>query len=173
MKKLYAVLEKISSVIAYISYLAFAAATLLTVVDVFMRKVFNTAIYGSYELIELMMVCLVFAGLAYAQTQKSFTRVSLFIKHFPHWPKMIIFFINEALAVVIGAAATYAAYLQIGYSIKKHLVTANLYIPLTPFYTLETVCLGFFTIILLADAIITFTGIFNRDIADEIMSKLN
>ncbi len=173
MKKVYAVAEKICSVLAFVSYAAFIAAMFLTVTDVVMRKLFNRAIYGSYELTELLMVCLVFAALAYAQTQKAYTRVTMFIRIFPHYPKMIIYSINEFLTFVIGAAATYAAYLQAGYALKKHLTTANLYIPLYPFYIIETICLAVFTIVLLLDAIYTIMGIFRRDIEEDIMSKLN
>lgn len=50
----------------------------LVTTDVVLRYFFNRPIKGSYELVEFMMVVLVFFGLAYTQTKKGHISVSLF-----------------------------------------------------------------------------------------------
>ena len=55
---------------------------LLIVVDVVLRYVFNRPIKGSYEVIEFMLVLLVFFGLAYTQTKKANVAIDLLTRHF-------------------------------------------------------------------------------------------
>lgn len=54
-----------------------ALMVLLITLDVILRYFFNRPIKGSYELIEFMMVTLVFLGLAYTQTQKGHISITL------------------------------------------------------------------------------------------------
>lgn len=172
MKKVYVFLTKVSAGIAYVSYAAVIAATLLTVVDVVLRKLFNSAVFGAYELVEFLMVCTVFASFAYTQTRKGHIRVSMFIKKMPRRLAMILYSINELVATAIVCAVTYAAYIQIGYAMKKNLISANLSIPLYPFYAIEMICMGLFAVVLLCDAIFSIMGIFKQEYADEVMSAI-
>ena len=47
-------------------------------VDVVLRYFFNRPIKGSYEVVEFMLVLLVYLGLAYTQTKKGHVSVTLF-----------------------------------------------------------------------------------------------
>ena len=123
-------------------------------------------------MMEFLMCCTVFSSFAYTQTKKGHLRVSMFVKKFPRTIGMILCSVNELLSVGIALAITYASYIQIGYSIKKNLVSANLFIPYYPFYTIELICMSLFTIVLLADAIMSIMGIFKKDYADEIMDAI-
>ena len=170
--RIYALLSKAAAVISWVSYTAVTAAALLTVADVIMRKLFASSIFGAYELMELLMSCTVFASFAYTQTKKGHIRVSMFIKKMSRVPAMVIYSLNEVLSFAIAAAVTYAAYRQIAYSVGKGLVTANLFIPLYPFYIVECVCMGLFAVLLLCDAAYSIIGIFNRDVSDRVLSEI-
>lgn len=172
MKKVYGILTKISTGLAYVSYVAILIAVGITVVDVVMRKFFNSAVFGTYEIMEFLMCCTVFASFAYTQTKKGHIRVSMFIKKMPRKLGMTLYSINEFLCTFIAAVIAYAAYMQTGYSIKKHLVSANLFIPHYPFYILEMICMIIFTAVLLVDAIFAVIGIFKKEYADEIMDAI-
>ena len=56
---------------------------LTTVVDVFLRYLFNSPILGSYELTEFMMAILVFGSVAYTMVVKGHVTVDLVITRLP------------------------------------------------------------------------------------------
>ena len=83
--------KTIASLLAMVSHLAHGLMIIARVVvalmvvlitsDVILRYFFNSPIAGSYELIEFMMVFVVFLGLAYTQVRKGHLCISLFTKN--------------------------------------------------------------------------------------------
>jgi len=58
----------------------------ITVLDVFSRHILGQAIAGVFELNEVLMVCIVFLGLGFAQKERSHIRAELFVSRLsPKW----------------------------------------------------------------------------------------
>ena len=77
-KKLDKIVSGISGGVGIVAYVCIVAITLLMTVDVLMRKLFDAAIVGSYEIVERLLLLLVFSAFAYAQTNKAHIHVTMF-----------------------------------------------------------------------------------------------
>ena len=75
------------------------------------------------------------------------------------------------LSVLAAGAMTYAAAVQTGVAISTGYMTEVLYIPLWPFYVIETVSMGIFTLALIYDTILSFIAIFREDYAKMIQAE--
>jgi TRAP-type C4-dicarboxylate transport system permease small subunit len=82
-----AALEKVIYPLSrWISYVAMAAVmmmTFLVTVDVFMRRAFNSPILGSYEIGKVLLVIVVFFGVAYVMTIKGHVVVDTLTRLYP------------------------------------------------------------------------------------------
>ena len=148
--------------VAIISIIGYLAIVLLTFSDIIGKKVFNTPISGTYELVERMMLIAVFSSFAYAQTQRSHINVTIIVERLPRPFKHSLLGLMSLLSVVISGILAYAAFRQSGLSLAESTVTGVLYIPLFPFFVIETIAMIFFTIILIIDTYIIFAGIWNK-----------
>lgn len=170
MKKIRKFLDKLAEVISYISYAGIIITTLLIVVNVILRRLFNTPIMGVYELVERGMFCLVFASFAYGQSKKRHVHITILIELFPQKLKFLSYALTSFLSSIIAFVLTYASFIQIGYSIKAGTMTSSLFIPLYPFYFIEFITMLVFSLVLLVDSIYSFMAIFNKEYADNIES---
>ncbi|HZT62245.1 MAG TPA: TRAP transporter small permease [Burkholderiales bacterium] len=75
---------------------------LLTCVDVVGRYFFNKPVTGGFELTEMLLAALIFAGLPLVTLRGDHITVDLFDPVTPDW----LFHIQHALATLIGAACT-------------------------------------------------------------------
>ena len=75
-----------------------AAMVLLTTVNVAGRYIFSAPIYGTYEIIGLLLVCLTAAGLSYCQLEKGHIRVSIITSRLSKRSQAIF----DSLAYLIG-----------------------------------------------------------------------
>jgi len=83
---------------------------LLTCVDVVGRYFFNKPVTGGFELTEMLLAALIFAGLPLVTLRGDHITVDLFDPVTPDW----LFRIQHALASLIGAACTgYLAWLPV------------------------------------------------------------
>ena len=73
----------VSRFLLLIGQFVLVAMVLRTVVDVFLRYVFNKPILGSYELTEFMMAILVFSSIGYTMSVKRHVVVDLVIATLP------------------------------------------------------------------------------------------
>ena len=172
--------KKIDKIIAYIAggissvtYVAFIGIMFTISVDVTMRKVFQFSIPGSYELVERMLLLLVFAAFAYTQTNRGHIHVTLFIRLFPKWLRMSLFGVLGLVSAVTAVICGYAVWIQANYSVSSRTVTAVLLIPLYPFFYVASLCMYAFAFTLLWDAIKSFIGIANDEVAEDIQSTWN
>ena len=167
-QKIDKVFYRVSAAIGSLSYIGIVAMTLLNIVDVVLNKVFGMPIQGAYELTERLLMCTVFASLAYGQACKSHINTTLVITHFPRVLKFLMFGVMQALATLAAILWTYGAWIQIFESIRTNTVTAVLKIPLYPFYAFEFVTMIAFSLMLLWDTIIIFLVIKNDWCADHV-----
>ena len=92
------------------------AALLLMVVlitlDVVLRYFFNRPIKGSYELVEFMMVFLVFTGLAYTQQKNSHVAVTLLSDKFSPAVKAVVSSVTHTLCLGITVLIAWRSVVQ-------------------------------------------------------------
>ena len=62
---------------------AIASMMVITTADVVMRKAFHSPVRGSYELVSLLFVGVVFLGLAYAQSRNEHIQISVLYDRLP------------------------------------------------------------------------------------------
>jgi len=88
----------------YITYFAITATALmmfLTTADVIMRRVFDQPILGSYEISKVLLVILIFSGVAYVQTFKGHVSVDSVTRFYPRTLKIIKSGLADLLSMLI------------------------------------------------------------------------
>jgi TRAP-type C4-dicarboxylate transport system permease small subunit len=73
------VISRATGLVYIIAEVVMVSMMLLVAAEVFLRYFFNSPILGTTEIIEFMMVVLVFFGLAYTQTRKGHIGVDVVI----------------------------------------------------------------------------------------------
>lgn len=106
---------------------------LLTVTDVFLRYIFNRPILGSYELTEFMMAILVFSTIGYTMAIKGHVVVDLVFTQLPQRARDILECITSFIAFILFAIVAWRNALQAGITWERNDVTAELFIPVSPF----------------------------------------
>lgn len=128
-----------------------AAMMFLVVVDVTLRYCFASPIAGSYEIIELMLVMVVFLSIAYTGSQKGHIAVDMLISKVPPLAQVVIQSITSifdlALVVLIAWQSVIRAIQW--FSTNSQIVT--LPIPLFPFVLLVALGCLLFAIVLFGD----------------------
>ncbi|MBR5701951.1 MAG: TRAP transporter small permease [Oscillospiraceae bacterium] len=169
-QKFNAGVHRFTQAIALISFVCVLFMMLMNVADVIMGYLFQTHILGAYELTQRMLMCAVFTAFAYGQSKKSHINMTIIIVHFPRPLRFIIFTLMGILSVLAAGAMTYAAAVQTGVAINTGYMTEVLYIPLWPFYVIETAAMGIFTLALIYDTILSVIAIFREDYAQMIQA---
>ena len=170
-QKFHTAVSRFTQAIALISFVCVMAMMLMNVADVIIGYLFNTHVLGAYELTQRMLMCAVFTAFAYGQSKKSHINMTIVIVHFPRPLRFILFTLMSILSVLAAGAMTYAAAVQTGVAISTGYMTEVLYIPLWPFYVIETVSMGIFTLALIYDTILSFIAIFREDYAKMIQAE--
>ena len=91
--------------------------------------------------------------------------MTIVIEHFPRPLRFAVFALMSILSVLAAGAMTYAAAVQTGVAISTGYMTEVLYIPLWPFYVVETAAMALFTLALLYDTVLSILAIFREDVA--------
>ena len=163
--------ERFTKAVGCISFICVLAMMLLNVADVLLGKLFNKPIIGTYELTQRILMCAVFAAFAYGQSKKAHINMTILIALFPRPVRFVIFSLMSILSVLAAGAMTYAAAVQLGVTIDMGYMTEVLYIPLWPFYVVETLAMAFFTLALLYDTILYVIAIWREDFAEMIQAE--
>ena len=170
MKKLGSIVNKISDIVAIISYVVVAILVLMNVADIFMTKIFHNSISGAYEISECVLMCGVFAAFAYGQTKKTHVHMTLFIAKMPGRTKFIPYFLGNVLSTVMSLLLTYAMATQTMREYTGNTVTGILKMPYWPFYLISVIAMAVFTFTLLYEVLISFMAIFKDEYGEEIAS---
>ena len=173
MKKIELILKKLTGAVSLVSYVGIVFIMLITVFDIFLRLLTSKSVIGCYEIVQVTLMCAVFASFAYAQSEKGHVSITLIISKLPKKISLFIFGLTGLLSSFIAVMLSYAALIQAQNAAASNYMTSVLLIPMTPFYYVEAVGMIVFFIALLFDAMKSFVGIFNKDIAEEITSTWN
>lgn len=164
------ILSRVASVVSLISYIGIIFIILLIVVDVLMRKFMASNVLGAYEMVERALMCMVFASFAYTQTNRGHVTVTMFVSKAPRLIRFVLLGVVYMISTITAFLVSYAAYVQVGISVKTNTMTAVLMIPYYPFFALESICMLIFGVVLLWDAIKMFLAIGNDAVAEDIQS---
>ena len=170
-KRFDAHVDRFTGWVATISFICVVVMMLMNVADVIIAFLFQTHILGAYELTQRLLMCAVFTAFAYGQSKKSHINMTIIIVHFPRPLRFIIFSLMGVLSVIAAGAMTYAAAVQTGVAVNAGYMTEVLYIPLWPFYVIETVAMALFTLALIYDTVLSVIAIFREDYAKMIQSE--
>ena len=163
-------IEKVTKGVAWISFVCVVVMMLMNVVDVILGYLFSKHILGAYELTQRLLMCAVFTAFAYGQSKKTHINMTIVIAKFPRAVRFVIFTVMSILSVLAAGAMTYAAGVQTGVAISTGYMTEVLYIPLWPFYVVETVAMAIFTLALIYDTILYVVAIFRDDFAEMVQA---
>lgn len=165
--KICKVSSKVTELASYISFLGIIAIMIVIAVDVFLRKVFNQAIVGSYEIVQYTLLVVVFASFAYTQTKKMHVRVTLFLNIFPWRIHTLLNGLWELLCAGVAGVVGYSAFVQAAYLLKKNWASDVLRFPIAPFYYFEGILMFVFALAILVDAVRYFYAVTNKEYAEK------
>ena len=118
----------------FIAICILVAMMILTVLDVFLRRVFNSPIPFSLELVEFMMVLTGFLGLAWCAMSESHIRVDLIVSRMPTRARGIIDSLCYLAGFGISVIIAWRSVMECLAIRKLHTESTVLGIPIFPFY---------------------------------------
>jgi len=123
----------VSRVMNRIASIALFVMMVLTMVDVFGRKVFSHSIHGAVELTEFLLVILIFFSLAQTEVRNGHVQIDLILSKFGKRVQGVVNAITQLSGSVLCGLITWSTFL---YAEKMRLsgeVSQDLWIPKFPF----------------------------------------
>ena len=124
----------ISRVIAFIAIGFLGIMMVFTVLDVFLRAVFDHPIVGSVELIEYMMVIVGFLGLAWCGMKGLHIKVEMVVTSLSSKIRGYLDIFNYLVCLVVFSVIAWRSFLEGNANVDLNLVSPELRIPTFPFY---------------------------------------
>jgi TRAP-type C4-dicarboxylate transport system permease small subunit len=138
----------VSRFLLYIGQFTLILMVMLTVADVFLRYVLNRPILGSYELTEFMMAVLVFSTIGYTMVVKGHVVVDLVFTKLPQRSKDILECITSFIAFILFAVVAWRNAVQASTAWGRNDVTAELFIPISPFILFVAIGIAVLSLVL-------------------------
>jgi TRAP-type C4-dicarboxylate transport system permease small subunit len=136
------ILDRVASVILF-------SMTLLTIADVFLRKVFSRSILGTVEVTEFMMVILVFFSLAQAEVLNRHVKVDLVMSRLDQRTQGLIDMITQLVCFLLFGGITWSTLVYAARMKVSGEVSQDLWIPIYPFVYIVAVGCALLSLILL------------------------
>ena len=128
------IIQKLIRSVNYISCALIVAMMLLTVIDVLLRYLFTRPIAGSVEIVELMLVVIVFFGIAFTGLQKGHVALDLVVNRLPERARAFVYSITCALSLFTFSLIVWQSIVQARWAQGKNIVTGVWGISQFPFY---------------------------------------
>jgi TRAP-type C4-dicarboxylate transport system permease small subunit len=138
----------------------------LMVLDVCVRFVTGKPILGTFEIVEVLMVVIVFMSLANTQIKKGHINLDMFITSMPKKISGILYIVIYALAVVMSAIMVRASFREMLGVYHSHKTTATLQFSVFPFHIILFVGVVFLFLVFIVDMVLAFgnmRAIFGRE----------
>jgi len=126
----------------------FVAMVCLTFLDVIMRYIFNRPFAGSIEITELMMIIVVFTGIAVAQIEKAHVTVDIITSKLKQGAQLVMSGFSNILSIAILVLIIIQTF---RYAITAREGTFVFHIPVNGFFGLVTFGSGLFVLVLIRD----------------------
>ncbi len=105
----------------------------LITIDVILRYSFNLPVPGSFELIQLMMLVLVYCAMAYATIKKGHISIDIIVSHAPERTRAVIDTITSILSLIVLLLIVWSC-INFGFTLKAQgATTMILKVPIFPF----------------------------------------
>jgi len=126
LQKYETVLRKVNKEISWVSFLAIVFITLMVVLDVFLRFVFNSPLPATVEMSELIMPIAVFPPMAYALSTNTHVCVTLLTNRFPQKAQKGCSIFANLLSFAVCLLITYYGWGQFWHSVitKEEMLAA-------------------------------------------------
>ena len=112
----------------------------IIVIDVILRFLFNKPVQGSYEIVQLMMVCTVSLGISYTGLDKGHVAVGFLISKFSERKQAIINSFNYLVSVILFFFISWKSFVQVSVMKESETTTAMLEWPIYPFVIVLGCC---------------------------------
>lgn len=133
LKRFDSLIQTVSRAINVLGMAIILAMMLLVVADVVMRYVFHSPIQGATELIELMLVVVVFFGLAHTQIMKGHIAVDFVVARLSRRGRAMTGVIVHLLSFALFIVVTWENLLEANAKMASGETTHLLFIPIPPF----------------------------------------
>lgn len=172
MLKLYGIMKKLTGFLVYVTYGILLAAMFFVTYSVILRYIVKKPLLGSVEIIEVAMSAMVFASLAWTQTEKGHIHITMLLHVLPRKLAFLLYAVCGVFSTAISGIAVYGLIQQGLYAISISFVTPMTAIPYAPFYFFAAVCMAILTLVLLLDTIIAFGALFNSEYAERVSNDI-
>jgi len=144
--------------LSFLSMIATASMMLVITADVFMRRAFNSPIFGAYDVVKVLLVIIVFCAVAHTMRVREHVVVDSITRLYPKKLNRVVtgiaqFFSMVILALICWQSINYGlAMLRVG----EDLVLLR--IPISPFIFFVAFGYAIFFLVVLVQFIFTVTG---------------
>ena len=144
---------KLSRAINSVGVLFLMAMMFLMVVDVFLRRVFQNPLTGSFEVVQFMQVTLVFLGVAYTTIKKAHISIDLITARLSERTSALLESIMLFLGLGLFALITWRNILRAEELWAEKATSVLLEIPLFPFYYMLAFGCGVLCLVLIVQLV--------------------
>lgn len=135
---------------------------LMVVVDVLLRNLFNQPIQGSHELVEFMMILMVFLFFANTQKEKANVSVTMITSMLPGKARAAIDVVVHATCLFVFIILTVQMYKYFLGAFVRGELSPALFLPQSPFRLVAAIGLATCTFVFLIDLLCSITRLFGR-----------
>jgi len=135
--------KNLTRYMGYISTFVLVIMLFLVVANVFTRKLFNSPITGTMELVEFSMVITIFWAFAWTATEERHIKVDLIMDRFSKKTQKLFDIIFLFLALITYAIITWRMFVE---SANTVAITSTIHIPKAPFHWIMSIGVGIFTL---------------------------
>jgi TRAP-type C4-dicarboxylate transport system permease small subunit len=130
--KIKAVMKKFNAALGFFSGSLLLALMVMTVIDVIMRRFFNSPLLGSFELTQLSLSMIVLTGFAYANDFKEHVVIDFIYDKTPRGFKRICAMLTVLLTILMTAVMCFVVFRQGIRLIDTGEITFSLRLPRYP-----------------------------------------
>ena len=131
---------------------------MLTVVDITLRRVFNSPLPFGFELVEVMLVIVAFCSIAYTTSIGRHVSIDVLTMKFPAKAQAVIVIVTDFFSAVIFGLATWRAVIHAMRFLGSGYETGILKIPLYPFVFVVALGCALACLLLLAKVVKSING---------------
>lgn len=163
-QRIEAIIDRASKIMAIIASIGLTAMMLLTTADVIGRYFFSKPIWGTYELVSLLLIFAGTWGWGYCQKEKGHVSVTLLVDRFPK--RLRMFF--KSLTNLIGFAGFSLICWRIWEKALHYIALGNsgltqtLEIPYYPFMLALMISSAMMALVVMTDLIHSLTGLVRK-----------
>ncbi|MBN1189677.1 MAG: TRAP transporter small permease [Dehalococcoidales bacterium] len=126
-------LSAISHRLSNVGQVTLVAMVLLITADVILRRLFNSPLPWSLELVEIMLVLVVFFSVAYCGSRQGHVSIDVLVSRFPQRLQSVIDIIVNVLGFLVFATMCWGSITSAIHTMHVNRITGLLPIPVFPF----------------------------------------